>query len=576
MTRPSIRGRLAAALVFALGVVPVARAADPAAEVLRLVPPDTAVCFVARDLRTHVKEIGQSPFVASLLESAVGKPFAQSPELQKLKGLEQFFVAQFGLTPQQLRDDIFGDAVVFAYRPGPADKPGDETGLVLIRAGKPDALDKLVGKLNDFQRATGEVKSAREKTHAGQTYTERVKSAGASEYYWLRDGILAYSAQEQAIRGVIEQAAASGAKEGRVAAAMTALGVNDKFAVCWFDPRAFDGELRAKTEAAKTDDERAVLAHIRTLWAAADGLALYAHPGRGLELGLVAAFDRTRVPAGVRDLLLQPRGTSALWGVVPPDALAAAGGRVNLPKMFDAIEAFQPAGRKTGPRAAIEQHFGPLIGRDKLPVVLTALGPDWIAWAAPPATKASDWVPESAFVLKLTAEGKSAADVAASVRQAIEFAAQVARVQHNKTHADQIDLAEEDQGGVVVKYLTGDQVFAPGVRPAYAIKDGYLIVATTPDVIRRFVAPKGAVAPAAPAPVVRVAAKQLREYIGRHGKTVAKTLAALGGKPVEETDRDLTNLFAALELFDKVELHHSADGGKIRFVVSIDFVKPLK
>ena len=46
-------------------------------------------------------------------------------------------------------DDILGDAVVFAYVPGPQDHPEREQGLCLLWARQPDRLSGLIAKLNE-------------------------------------------------------------------------------------------------------------------------------------------------------------------------------------------------------------------------------------------------------------------------------------------------------------------------------------------------------------------------------------------------------------------------------------------
>ncbi|HET6575083.1 MAG TPA: hypothetical protein VFG68_15860, partial [Fimbriiglobus sp.] len=368
------------AAAVALAALPApARAADPVGEVLWLVPPDTSICLVVRDLRTHLKAIEGSPFEKWLEQSPLGKKLTDPAELAKIEQLETFLKTQFGVGFEQLLDDVIGDAVVLAYQPGPPGKPEAEAGVVFINARKPDLLARLVEKLNDFQTKSGEIKSVRPMTYRGQQYFEREKAAGEREYYLVRGGILAFSGQEKAIRDVIDQAAVPADRPSRVAAGIAALGLAGHCAVCWFDPRGFDAELAAKAEAAKDDGERAFLKRFAGVWAATDGLALYAQPGHGLELGVVARFDREKLPKEVRELVFSTGG-SALWAAVPDDAILAVGGRINVPKLLAGVEAFLPADGKAGLKKAIEGGLAPVVGRDKLSAVLAGLGPDWAVW----------------------------------------------------------------------------------------------------------------------------------------------------------------------------------------------------
>ena len=287
-TRPLSAAIWSAAVALVISSTP-ARAADPAGEVLRLVPPETRICLVVRDLRTHLRAIEGSPFEKWLEQSPLGKRLNDPAEMAKIEQLETFLKDQFGVGFDQLLDDVLGDVVVLAYQPGPPGKPDEELGVVFVNARKPDLLARLIEKLNDFQKKTGEIKSVRPLTHQGRPYFEREKAAGDREYYLVRGGILAFSGQERAIQQVIEQDAAPAGRPGRVEAGIAALGLTKECVVCWFDPRGFDAELAVKAEATQDDGERAFLTQFARVWQATDGFALYAQPGRGLELGVVAA-----------------------------------------------------------------------------------------------------------------------------------------------------------------------------------------------------------------------------------------------------------------------------------------------
>ena len=115
---------LTAALV-GLCLVPPARAADPAEELLRFVPPDVSFCLVIRDLRGHTEALTASPFGEALGSSPLGLALKATPEWQQLARADQLLQKYFQISSTQLRDDIFGDAVVLAYRAGPPGKPDE-------------------------------------------------------------------------------------------------------------------------------------------------------------------------------------------------------------------------------------------------------------------------------------------------------------------------------------------------------------------------------------------------------------------------------------------------------------------
>jgi hypothetical protein len=569
--RPLNAAVWAAAVAQVLSPAP-ARAADPAGEVLRLVPPNTSICLVVRGLRTHLRAIEGSPFEKWLEQSPLGKRLTDPAEVAKIEQLETFLKAQFGVGFDQLLDDVIGDAVVLAYQPGPPGQPEAEAGVVFVNARKPDLLARLVEKLNDFQKKTGEIKSVRPMIHQGQRYFEREKAGGDREYYLVRGGILAFSGQEKAIRDVIEQDAAPPDQPSRVATGIAALGLAEHCAVCWFDPRGFDADLAAKADATTDDGERAFLKQFAKVWEATDGLALYAQPGRGLELGVVARFDREKLPKEVRELAFSTGG-SALWASVPEDAFLAVGGRIDVPRLLAGVEAFLPADGRAGLKKAIEDGLAPVVGRDKLSAVLAGLGPDWAVWVTPPSQESGAFLPEWTAALKLTG-GKDGVDVGRTVLQAVDFAAQMARFAYNREHADQIELTEESRDGVTVKVLSNAKGFPAGYRPSYGLKSGYLVVASSPDGVHRFQTPTGTAA-GADAPLMRFSLKHLRGYLETHREAIVEAAARWSGKPAEQIEYELGELSAVLAAFDKVELRHAAGDGRVRMSLHVEFVAPL-
>src|SRR5262249_12051823 len=113
---------LAGAALLFLAAAPLP-AASPRDELLRFVPDDVGLCMVLQDLRGHTARLLDSPFVAGLRGSPRGAALGQNKEAANLVQAQAKLTAQFGLDWRRLRDDVLGEAVVFAYRPGPPGKP---------------------------------------------------------------------------------------------------------------------------------------------------------------------------------------------------------------------------------------------------------------------------------------------------------------------------------------------------------------------------------------------------------------------------------------------------------------------
>ncbi|MFO0849221.1 MAG: hypothetical protein U0871_11800 [Gemmataceae bacterium] len=538
--------------------------ADPADDLLRLAPPDAAVTFVVRDLKTHAKAVAGSPFARWLAESPIGRQLADPQARQKLAAVEKLLAEQIGLTAEQLLADVFGDALVLAYQPGPAGKPEQESGVILVRARNPESLAKLVEAVNRLQRGSGELAAVRDRAYRDRTYLEREKAVGGREYVYHRDGVLAFSGQEAAIRAVIDREQASD-RQSAVADGIGRLGLADKLAVCWFAPRRFDADLRAKAEAAADPGERAFLTEFQKVWAATDGVAVYAHPDRGLELGLAVAADPGKLPPAVRDVLFPARVNPGLWGAVPADAMIAFGGRVNVPKLLAVVETFLPAEGKAGLRAAVADGLGPLVGKGKLAAVLAGVGPGWVAWASPPAGK-DVWIPHWAVAVELAEPAR------VPVLQMLDFATQLLRLDYNRKHADQIELLGPADGGSV-RTLANEVAFPTGFRPSFGLNGGRLVIADSPETVSRFGQPTP---PVVDQPLLSVSATRLRRYLADNSAEVTVAMARWTGKPKEQVAAEVFAFGASLSALDRLELRHSAADGRLKLWLRAEFVQPLK
>src|SRR5262249_52743205 len=153
-----------------------ARAADhPADTLLKLVPADTAVAVVVRDLRGHTTRLAESPFAAWFAKSPLGKHLGGDDGLKKLVETQNLLSRRLGGAAEQLRDDILGDAVVFAFTPGPPGKPEADRSLLLIKPKTPAVLAGLLAKIDQAQLTSGELTIVTSRSHAGKSYTRREK-----------------------------------------------------------------------------------------------------------------------------------------------------------------------------------------------------------------------------------------------------------------------------------------------------------------------------------------------------------------------------------------------------------------
>ncbi len=557
----------AALLAFALPVP----AAPPRDAALRLAPDDFALTVVVHDLGARAADVADSPFAAWLPTTALGKQLLGSDGAKQLSAAGGPMFDALGVTPADLLRDVLGDAVVFAYTPGPAGGPTGERSVTLIRPGKPAVLADVIRRLNDAQiNKSKELKEVVEHRHAGAPYFERRRAGGGSDFYCFRGDVFAFSQSAEEIKAVIarDQRPAADAPPA-LAARVAKLGVADATVAVLLNPRPLDAALAAKVKAAGPG-ERAFLTKFAEVWAATDSAALYLALDAGAELGAAVRFEADKLPAAARAWLADARRPSALWAAVPADAMFALAGRGTPTDLFALLDAVHPADGRPGLRQTVELVLGSAVGQAELPLVLDALGPDWAVWLAPPPAGAV--VPVGVGAVRFRADGDKGAEASKALAEALGFGFQSARFVYNSGHKDQLKLREEKDGAAVITALAGDALPA-GVRPCFALKGGYLLLATSPDAIRGFRAPPEPRA-GGDFPAARFGATSTRAYLTGNAPQLAKLLAGAGEE--RALAEQFGTLAALLEPLDKVELFSSADATGVKVMLRAKTTRSLK
>ncbi len=562
--------RLALTLAFALALSAPASAA-PRDEALRLAPSDFALVVVVQNLRDHTKTVSESPFAGWFPTTALGKQLLGGDAFKRLTDGATPIFGALGVTSSDLLQDIIGDAVVFAYSPGAAGDPKGERSVIIVRPRKPDTLASVIEKLNKAQTDSKELKAVVERKHAGAAYHERQKAAGASDFYCFRNGVFVFSQSEAEIKAAIDRDAEdTKIKVPVLIARLAKLDVADAAAVVLVNPRALDAELAAKVKAANAG-EKAFLTKFAEVWAATEAAAVYFALDTGAELGVSLQFNADKLPAGAKGWLTGARTPSAVWAAIPDDALLAVAGRLKPTDLLDFLGALNAGDGKPTARETVEQILGPIIGKDKLPAVLDALGPDWGAWVVPGAKDAA--VPTVIAAIKV--QGAKDAEAAKSLTQALEYGFQVARIAYTAKHKDQLDLKEEKDGDAVIKSLVGDGLPA-GLRPSFALKGGYLLISTSPDALKSFKPPTGEPKAGGDVPIARFSGTATRAYLTANAAPLAKLLATAGGGEEKALVEQLVGFAAVLEPVDKIELLTRGDATGVKLMLRVKTAKPLK
>jgi hypothetical protein len=562
-------------LLSALVLLPPASVrAAPRDDLLRLVPNDVGFCLVISDLRTHPEKLREAPWVKALRQSHLGVAVAASPEMIKLAKIEEHLQKQLQVGWARIRDDILGDAVVFAYRPGPPGQPAQEQGLLLIWAKDGKLLAQLIDLLNKEQQASGEVKAVEGRTYKGVKYYRRAEIK--EDRFYLHSGsLLAYTGQEEMLQRVIDLHLKKG-EASTIGPQLLRLGVSKALAVLWVNPRAFDANLAEKVKKA-VGQEAAFLETFLTYWKALEGiaLALDVYPEPTVQLALAAKMDK--LPEAARRFCSEAAKPSELWNRFPKNALLAIAGRVDAAALAEVLGDFMtPQTRKAF--ADMVNRAGRALGLEDVgKEIVPYLGPDWGLCVMAPADKMS--LPQMIAVLRVR-PGPNKVSVAQSLLKALETASAWVVMWNDS----EMRVKTELQGPVQVRYLSHPKAAALGLQPAFAFKAGYLILASSPSAVQQFAAgkpdsetrPESTRDSSGEVPLLRLSLRELSRFLKSRREIVLDALVQTNQLPKPAAGELLDTLLGGLDFFEALELHQRSSPGQVAWILRLRTAKAGK
>ncbi|HEY7315115.1 MAG TPA: hypothetical protein VH643_37560 [Gemmataceae bacterium] len=576
---------LCASVVHFLFAAPL-RAATPRDELLRLVPDPVGFCVVVQDLRGHAASLQASPFFEQLKRSPLADKIHKSEELKKLDRIESRMKEKLGLDWARLRDDLLGDAIVFAYRPGPPGKPEQEQGVILIRARNPKILADTIERINKVQKEDGELKELEERRHNGAVYYRRLEYDKRAErdkppgFYYVHGPILAFSGQESMLRQTIDcDRMRSADAVPEVTQRLRELDADRALLAVWLNPRAFDDEVESKTDGAPAE-RVATVKHFASYWKALESVVVSLAPAErdiNLSLGLRAHVEE--LPPAARKLFREGAAPSAVWRRFPQEALLAVGGRFDGAMLLDVLGGFMtPKGRQLL-HTDLNRQLGTLLGtEDFAKDVLPGLGPDWGVCVTAPAPRADSWLPQTLFALRVDPD-RARKSLQRDLFDALDFAARLAIFAHAGQQRDRpMILKKTNVDKQEVHYLTSERGLPPGVRPAYGLLNGYLVLASSLESLTRFAQapPDSAPSTDAPVPLLRISFKAWRAYLQERRQPIVQFLVDQNKLSREAADKQVDGLLAALQFVDRLELRQRSGSGQVIFTLSVQTAQALR
>jgi hypothetical protein len=551
-------------VAVALAVTP-ATIAGPRDDLLQLVPDDYTFCVVVQNLRDQSTGNG---FLKNLSEAPLIKGLQSSPEAKKFQEVFEGLLKELGVTPEQLRDDLFGDAFVFAYRKGPPGQEGKEDGLILLHARDDKLLQRVVDRIVEIQTKAGEIKTVEPVGTGDGRYFRRVKmvETEAADFYAVQGHRLAFSGSEALLKNILPRLSKTGGPEPAIARRMKQLGVNEAPAAVLVNPRSFDADVATGAQAAK-GSEQAFLKQFSNFWKAVDGLALFVNLQPAIEVGLSLNVRKAELPAAAAKFFTEAGKRSPLWDRIPDDALFAVAGRIHVESLAAMLRDFLAEPDRAKVLEGIADATRPFLETEDFAALARGIGPDVGLWVTAPDPASKTWCPRIVAAMKM-GDGPKGKDAERAALQGLDFLARLASLQHKglRVHTDR-------QGPVEVRYLTHPSAFPPGFRPAFAAKGGYVVAADSPETLAKFDAPTGPATDADEVPILRLSATAWRAYLKQHQDSLLNYLAGLKAGDPKEYARHIETLLPLLDGLDRLEVVQRSAPDRATLIVRLREVR---
>jgi hypothetical protein len=557
-----LRRLVVAALLF----LPPAAVAGPRDDLLRLVPDDFTFCVVVQNLRDQ--STGNGGFLKSLSESPLIKGLQSSPEATRFQEVFASLLKDLGITAEQFRDDLLGDALVFAYRKGPPGQDGKEDGLILLHARNDKLLQRVVDRIIELQTKAGEIKGVEPAGTREGRYFRRLKAAEAEspDFYAVQGHRLAFSGNEALLRDILPLLSNTGGAEPAIARRMKKLGVDDAPASVLINPRSFDADVAAGTKSAK-GSEHAFLSQFATYWKAVDGLAVFVHFRPEVELGLAINVRKADMPPAAAKFFTEAGKRSPLWERIPDDALIAVAGRIHVESLTTMLGPFLSEQDRARVLDGISDATRPFLETDDFAALARGIGPDIGFWVTAPEPAAKTWCPRAVLAVKV-GDGPEGKEAERASLQGLDFLARLASLQHKG-----LRVHTEKQGPVEVRYLTYPSAFPPGFRPAFAAKGGYIVAADSPETLGKFDPPTGAATEADEVPILRISASAWRAYLKQHQGPLLNYLASVNGGDPKEYAQHIGAVLPLVDGLDRLEIVQRSAPDRVTLVIRLREVR---
>lgn len=545
--------------LFWLGATPFAAAqsAPFRPELLALLPDDFGVCIVMHDLQGHYARLERSDWFKAFRHSPLGKSILEAPDIQHLLKWQGELQKHFDLDWTTLRDDLLGDTLILAYSPGAKEQPKDEHGLILLHLRKPERLAQFIDKLNIAQEKSGELKSLTAIQYHGATYHRRAERT-KTQYYFVEGSLAAVSSKEELIKAFLDKRLANNKDHAWVKRFQRA-GADEAFLTLCVNPRQIEPDFGRNLKGGDG---------LPSYWRALDGIFVTLTIRDEAELRISLQAKPDQLPKWARTAFTQSGPASSLWQRFPEQSLVTLASRLDFAGTLEGLKSLLPERDRKTFIAAVQDNLKGLLKLDPFEDIVPNIGPDWGVCVLP--ANNGQHLPIVMVAVAVQPGSKKPA-VDQTLFGAVHSFAGFAMLDYNSKNPDAIiRLRTMMQDQVEVAYLSSDKAFPPGVQPACALKDGYLIFASAPEAIARFRASDAKITPPINAPLLRLSTRELVKLLEQRREHILSRL------PEKDAKQHLENVISLLNLFERVTVSQQGGAGQASWTIRLTPAHALK
>jgi hypothetical protein len=303
------------------------------------------------------------------------------------------------------------------------------------------------------------------------------------------------------------------------------------------------------------------------VWRALDAVVVTLRADEQIELRLALQGRTADMPAWVQPWFKETPPPSVLWQHFPEPAILTVAARTDVANLVDQMLATLPAPERGKFTLGVQTLFGFFTRLDPFKDVLPSVGPDWGVCILPAG---ADSATPQAIAALAVQRGKNGEPVDETLLKAVQILAGFAIARHNALDPDNpIRIETVHQGKVAITVLRQDKLFPTGVRPSFAIKDGFLLAASSPEVIARFGAHDVLPPSKGETPLLKMSLPELAELLKQRRTVIVARLHSVQQLSKEDAERTLDQLIGVCGVFESVTFSQRSEPGQASWTLRL-------